>query len=522
MREDVRQNLRAKYDAEVEAIEAKAAAAKIEAAESKDPEKIEAAAKPPLVEAPAFDLGGVILAHESHLAKIEAVGEEYRETVPAEDYSKLTTDARKNAIKAKATALKEKWPVYKLEAEHIPAEKILAADFQVAERPKGPAIHSSTRDGITNDILATAVLATANIDKIEDHCSPKQLEAANKQFPHGIGLQEMIVAAARANGWSGYSFKQDGSDCMRHAFAPIQAGGFSTVAITDILSNIANKFILEGFNFIETAWREIASIRPVSDFKTITSYRLTGDSTYKLVPPSGEIPHGTLGDESYTNKADTYALRLAVTRTDIINDDLAAITTVPRKLGTGGGRTLNHIFWTEYLGAQSTLFTAGQVNYFDGAGSALDIDSLTTAEQMFMDLVDTDGEPIGHTPLILLVPTTLSATSAALFSSTEIRNPSATAKYPINNPHVGNFRPVVSRYMGNSNYTGYSTTAWNMLASPNELSTVEVCFLNGQQTPIIEQAEADFETLGVQMRGYFDFGVNEQDGRGGVRSKGAA
>ncbi|KKK88161.1 hypothetical protein LCGC14_2745970, partial [marine sediment metagenome] len=137
-------------------------------------------------------------------------------------------------------------------------------------------------------------------------------------------------------------------------------------------------------------------------------------------------------------------------------------------------------------------------------------------------LKDTDGEPIGHMPLILLVPTALSATAAALFSSTEIRNPSATAKYPINNPHVGNFRPVVSRYMGNSNYTGYSATAWNMLASPQELSTVEVCFLNGQQTPIIEQAEANFDTLGVQMRGYFDFGVNDQDGRGGVRSKGAA
>ena len=139
-----------------------------------------------------------------------------------------------------------------------------------------------------------------------------------------------------------------------------------------------------------------------------------------------------------------------------------------------------------------------------------------------MDLLDVDGDPIGHMPLILLVPTALSALSASLFNSTEIRNPSATSKFPINNPHAGKFRPVVSRYMGNSSFTGFSTTAWNLLASPQELSTVEVCFLNGQQSPIIEQADADFDTLGVQMRGYFDFGVNGQDGRGGVRSKGAA
>ena len=522
LREDQLQHYRAAYDAVTEAANAKAAAAKVEAAESGDPKKIEAAEKPPLVEAPKFDLDAVELAHAQHKTAINATAADYRTRVPEVDFNKLYDAAIKGGLEALATALKDKWAAPRLGAEYIVAAAQFKADLMVAERPKGPGIHSSSQDGITNDILAAAVLATGLIAKPEDHCSPELLDAAHKQFPHGIGLQEMIVASARANGWSGYSFKQDSTGCMRHAFAPIQAGGFSTVAITDILSNVANKFLLEGFSFVESAWREVASIRPVSDFKTTTSYRLTGESTYKLVPPSGEIPHGTLGDEAYTNKADTYALRLAVTRTDIINDDLGAITTVPRRLGNGGGRTLNHIFWTTYLAAQGTLFTAGRLNYFDGADSALSIDSLTEAEQLFMDLKDADGEPIGHMPLILLVPTSLSALSASLFNSTEIRNPSATAKYPVNNPHAGKFRPVVSRYMGNSSYTGYSATAWNLLASPQELSTVEVCFLNGQQTPIIEQADADFDTLGVQMRGYFDFGVNSQDFRGGVRSKGAA
>lgn len=522
LREDQLQHLQAKYDAEVKAAADLKEAAEIKAAESKDPKQIEAAAKPAVVEAPTFDLDGVILAHETHLAVIEATAEEYREKVPTDEWTKLTSAARKGAIEAKATALKEQWPAPRLESQHILAAATYKADLMVAERPKGPAIHSSSQDGITEDVLSAAILATGQIVKPEDHCSPELLDAAHKQFPRGIGLQEMIVAAARANGWSGYSFKQDSSDCMRHAFAPIQAGGFSTVAITNVLSNVANKFLLEGFSFVEQAWREIASIRPVSDFKTTTSYRLTGESTYKLVPPSGEIPHGTLGDESYTNKADTYGLMLAVTRTDIVNDDLGAITTVPRRLGNGGGRTLNHIFWKAYLAAQGTLFTTARLNYFDGASSALDIDSLTTAEQMFMDLLDTDGHPIGHMPLVLLTPTALSAPGAALYNSTEIRNTTASTKYPINNPHKGKFRPVVSRYMGNSSYTGYSATAWNLLADPREMATIEVCFLNGQQSPIVESADANFDTLGVQMRGYFDFGVDTQDYRGGVRSKGAA
>ena len=44
----------------------------------------------------------------------------------------------------------------------------------------------------------------------------------------------------------------------------------------------------------------------------------------------------------------------------------------------------------------------------------------------------------------------------------------------------------------------------------------------GQESPTIETAEADFNVLGVQMRGYHDFGIALQDPKGGVKSKGEA
>ncbi len=46
---------------------------------------------------------------------------------------------------------------------------------------------------------------------------------------------------------------------------------------------------------------------------------------------------------------------------------------------------------------------------------------------------------------------------------------------------------------------------------------MEVAFLNGVQSPIVETAEADFNTLGVQMRGYFDFGVSKGEDLAGVK-----
>jgi hypothetical protein len=49
-----------------------------------------------------------------------------------------------------------------------------------------------------------------------------------------------------------------------------------------------------------------------------------------------------------------------------------------------------------------------------------------------------------------------------------------------------------------------------------------VSFLNGQQAPTVESSEADFSTLGIQFRGYHDFGCDQAEYLGGVKSKGAA
>ena len=232
------------------------------------------------------------------------------------------------------------------------------------------------------------------------------------------------------------------------------------------------------------------------------------------------MKHGTLGNEIYTNKADTYGLMLSVDRRDIVNDDLGAITTVPRKLGRGSGLKINDVFWTVFLN-NSAFFTVGNKNYLAGADTVLGIDGLTKAEVAFMDQVDSDGKPIGVMPSIMLVPTALSAIATQLNKSLEIRDTTASNKYPIANPHQGKFRAEVSRYLGNARYAGSSVKSWYLLSDPADLPLIEVAFLNGQESPTIETAEADFNVLGIQMRGYHDFGMALQDPRAGVKSVGA-
>jgi hypothetical protein len=407
-----------------------------------------------------------------------------------------------------AKAIREGWDTTKCELEVLRAS-----------RPKAPAAHVPD-NSVNGTVLEAACMLTAKLADAEKLYPEQTLDLAAKRFRGGIGLQELLLEAAWANGYTGRNFR-DVRGAMRAAFGHDIQAGFSTVDISGILSNVSNKFLLEGFFSVERVWRNICAVRNVSDFKTVTSYRLVGTDQYEQVGPGGELKHGDLGEEKYTNKADTYGLLLGIDRRDIINDDLGAITTVPRKLGRGSGLKINDIFWTIFL-ANSDFFKADNGNYIEGAATALGIDGLTAGEVAFMDQVDSDGKPIGIMPAILLVPTALGAQATTLEKSLEIRDTTASTKYPVANPHQGKFRTEVSRYLANSHYTGYSAKAWYLLADPNDLPVIEVAFLNGQESPTIETAEADFNVLGVQMRGYHDFGVALQDCRGGIKAKGEA
>jgi len=388
-----------------------------------------------------------------------------------------------------------------------------------ASRPKAPAVHVPD-NGVSGTVLEAACMLTAHLAGVEKLYPEQALDSADKRFNGGIGLQELLLEAAWANGYTGRNFR-DARSVLRYAFGRDVQAGFSTVDIGGILSNVSNKFLLEGFFSVERTWRNICAVRTVSDFKTVTSYRLIGADQYQPVAPGGELKHGTLGEEKYTNKADTFGLLLSIDRRDIINDDLGAVTTVPRKLGRGSGLEINDKFWATFL-ANAAFFTAARKNYLDGADTVLGIDGLTKGEVLFMDQVDSDGKPTGIMPAILLVPTALSAMGTQLWKSVEIRNTTPDKEYPVANPHQGKFRVEVSRYLSNARYTGNSGKAWYLLADPTDLPVIEVAFLNGQEAPTIETAEADFNVLGIQMRGYHDFGMALQDYRGGIKMLGEA
>jgi hypothetical protein len=98
----------------------------------------------------------------------------------------------------------------------------------------------------------------------------------------------------------------------------------------------------------------------------------------------------------------------------------------------------------------------------------------------------------------------------------------AVTTSPSASSFAGKYKPITSPYISNDNYTGNSETQWYLFSDPNAgPAAFLAAFLDGVQNPTVEQSDCDFSTLGVQYRGYLDFGFAQCDPEGAVKSTGA-
>jgi hypothetical protein len=392
------------------------------------------------------------------------------------------------ALKAQIEILNDK--VTKMEKLHATRD----------ERPAAPAVHVAKAPENQTAVIEAAFALQGGLPQAEKFFDEKTLEAAHKA-KRTTSLGEVLVAAAEANGY-------DGPRRLTAAtLRPILQAAWATHSISGILSSTVNKFLLAGFNSVEDSWRQISSTRSVSDLKTYTSYRLNGSMKFQKVANGGELKNAAASEESRTISADTYGIMTSVTRTDLINDDLGALTAVPQRLGRGGALALNDLFWDAFK-ADGSFFTTARGNKKTSA-AALSMAGLKEAVTLFRKLKDADGNPVAVQPRILLVPVDLEVTAAELMGSTQIASGN-TSGQPSTNVFEGRYQVVSSSYLTDA-------SDYYLLASPADLATMEVAFLNGQQSPIVETADADFNVLGIQMRGFWDVGVAQAEYLGGVK-----
>jgi hypothetical protein len=410
-----------------------------------------------------------------------------------------------------ATAIEQNWSMDKVKYEVLKASnaKVLPTSFKSGDKSLD-----------TDTVIEAALCQHRKLTTAEKDFAPEVLQAAHTEYRGQIGLQQMLIMAAEANG----HHVQRGTRLNAGNMRGVLQAAFSTTNLPGILSNTANKEILQGYLEEDSVWREIATIKSVNDFKTVTSYRMLDNMAYEKLGAGGAIKGGTISEESFTRAVDTYAKMFSLTRTDIINDDLGALDDLRTRIGAGAAIKINDLFWTTFLANLATIFTSTRTNYISGSTTNLGTDGvgLGLAQKAWRQMRSptADGSKrIAGNARFLLVPPELETTADALFVARNLGN----VKVSDVNTFASKYTPIVANQLSDSAYTGYSATAFYLLGDKSKGSPIVVSFLGGQETPTVESADADFNTLGIQFRGYHDFGVDLGDGYlNALMSKGAS
>ena len=369
---------------------------------------------------------------------------------------------------------------------------------------RGPAVHATKPAVDESQVVIAAMGMVGGLANVEKQFSEPVLEAAHKRS-RTIGLQDVLVTAARQGGYDGPATVKASN------IGVVLRAAFATHNISNILAATYGKYLLSGFEAVESVWEQISLVRPLNDLKAATGVRLDGGFVFDEVGNDGKLKSADAGDAARTLQAKTYGRMSSITRADIINDDLGALTAVPRRLGRGAALKFNQVFWAAFESSNDTYYQKATA----GSGNALAIGSLETAYGAYRSLTDPDGNPLGITPKIMLVPVALRITADKIQTgntllASSLGSTSSKVLEPQANVLAGKFTIVDSAYLS-------SSSTWWLCADPADIPVMEVGFLNGQRQPTVEQAEADFDTLGIQVRGYFDFGVSKAESRAAYR-----
>lgn len=395
-----------------------------------------------------------------------------------------------------AQAVKEGWSAEKaelacLKAEKEEAEKAKKQAAIEASRPGAPAIinlqASASHDAKT--VVAAACMGAAMKDKdLEAQCKGVDLDAA-----HDLRITRLsdIFAAF------GIQYRPGDNESMEKALR----AAFSNANIPNVLSNVAHKFVMAGFGAVGDDWRKVS--RPVSvvDFKEVKGVRLVMGGVLKPLGKGGELQHVDLSDDARALKAATKGSIVGITREDLVNDDLSVLALVPERFGMMAGRTINK----DVFGKISTTTS----DYGANTTGALSLDTLAAAYALAMTIKDGQGDPLGTLPDKILCAPSSFLLAKGIYQSEHIVN--GAGKSARDNVMRNMLEPVTSPYLSGTTYWLFNST----------FPLVDVAFLNGRQTPVIETADVDFTQLGIQMRCYYDYGPSKGETKAALISTGA-
>jgi hypothetical protein len=307
-----------------------------------------------------------------------------------------------------------------------------------------------------------------------------------------------------------------GMDRMRLASEMLQfrSGMHSTSDFANLFANVANKRLRAAYDEnpgTYALWARRAPNAP--DFKNISVVQLSGAPDLLQTNEHGEFKYGTMKDGAESYNVLTYGRIVSLSRQALINDDLRGFDRLVAAFGNSSRRLENRTVYSQLTANANmadgvALFEAGtHKNLGTGAPSALQFSALTTARAAMRVQKGLQNEELNLAPAYLIVPAALEQTAYQLTSSNYV---------PAKQADVNEFRtggrtslePIIEPVLDAN-----SATAWYLASNNGQIDTVEYCYLDGAEGPVIE-SEVGFEVDGLSYKCRLDFAAKAIDYRG--------
>jgi len=360
---------------------------------------------------------------------------------------------------------------------------------------------------------ANALLAKGGIER--DQVKLKEMRK-NEFF--AMGLPELAREYLRIRGVN-VSGIHDKRTLIGEAITRAGVISHSTSDFANLLENVASKSLLQGYEEAPETWSAWCRIGNLPDFRTSSRPNMSTFGDLEIVYENGEYKYGSFSDLKETLTLATYGKLFNISRQALINDDLNAFTRIPQSMGRAANRVIGDLAYgvlttNAALNQDATaLFHANHNNLVaPGSGAA---PSMTTVEAGMTAMAlqtDPTGNVLNIQPAHMLVPVALKGTAMTLMASQY--DPAGTAGTLTPNTVQGAMDVIADARLDSDD-----PLQWYLMANQNMHDTVEVAFLDGNQTPFLESQDG-WKQDGVEYKVRIDAAAGAMDFRGAYQNDG--
>jgi hypothetical protein len=298
-------------------------------------------------------------------------------------------------------------------------------------------------------------------------------------------------------------------------------------SFTNLLLDASNKTLLAGYEEAPYTWslwaRQASS---VEDFKSVNRMRFSEAGNPEAVPEGQDYPEKQMSDSKESYRVEKYGESFTVTWETIINDDLDAISRIPAMHGNAMRRLQNKKVYevltsNPTMGDGKSLFDSTHASGDNTSGGAA-APSATTLNAGFAKMMLQKGLSsdaiLNIQPRFIIVPVNYSATTLQFVAS--MADPTAGGSNAGNSNTLNLYGPNGSRPLQvivEPQLDAASTTNWYLAADNGQVDTVELAFLSGEESPVLE-SEWNMKNDTYLYKIRQTFGVKAIDWRGLFRN----